>query len=263
MEAAKRKYEGWARGVNTWASERPGNYGVDLNAEGLGSPVLRVRLTARVKETPPLKDWSLEVGDILSNLRSALDYAIRELAIIGTGCNPPPGEKKLQFPIFDREKDYRRSEIEWLRGVPDRAREVIEEFQPFRQQLGSTEVFWFWAFREVHNESKHRNLLHLSGALEGMPLTLSGTAIPHALSLKYLGKSLEHGDLLAEFDLQGLDGVPGSLDVAASIRTHLVFHFTAPGKGGPLAGQKVGSAIGAFIAGVEGVLDALERAAKE
>lgn len=124
------------------------------------------------------------------------------------------------------------------------------------------EVFWFWAFREVHNESKHRNLLSLSGALERMPMKLSGTVMPDAVDLKYLGKPLEHGDLLAEFDLTGADGVPGSLDIAASIETHLVFHFTAPGVGGPLAGQEVGTVLGIFIAGVESVLDRLEEAIK-
>lgn len=98
VEAAKRKCDRWARAVRDWTAERPHNYGVDFNLEAPSALALHVRLTARVKEAPPLKDWSLEVGDILSNLRSALDYAVRELAVIGTGSNPPPGEKKLQFP---------------------------------------------------------------------------------------------------------------------------------------------------------------------
>lgn len=244
--------------MNAWGAERPGNYGVDFKAEQRETNVLHVQLVARVMEAPPLKDWSLEVGDFLSNLRSALDYAIRELAVIGTGYNPPPGERKLQFPIIDDEKGYRKLEELWLRGVPESARAAIESLQMFRQQLGPTEIYWLCAFREVHDESKHRRLLDLSAALNKTAMGLNGTLMPKSLDVKYLGKSLEHGDLLAEFDFNPGAGIPGDLSLSASIEPHLVFHFTDPGKGGPLAGQEVGFALGGFIGGVEAVLDVLE-----
>ncbi len=248
----------WAASVNAWAAERPGNYGVDFKAEQHETSVLHVQLAAKVMEAPPLKDWSLEVGDVLSNLRSALDYAVRELAVVGTGSSPPPGERKLQFPIFDDERGYRKVEEVWLRGVPESARAVVESFQVFRQEFGPTEIPWLCAFREVHNESKHRRLLDLSGALDATTIRLDGTIMPKTLDAKYLGKSLEHGDLLAEFDLNLAAGIPRNLSVSASIDPYLVFHFTAPGEGGALAGQEVGLALGGFIGGVEAVLDALE-----
>lgn len=61
--------------------------------------VIAVRLSAE----PPLARWSLMVGDALHNLRSALDYLIYQLAIKGSGQEPPPYHRRLQFPVFIEE----------------------------------------------------------------------------------------------------------------------------------------------------------------
>jgi hypothetical protein len=57
------------------------------------------RVFVEVIELAPLAKWSLTAGDCVHNLRSALDSLLYGIAVIQTRQNPPPGHKKIQFPI--------------------------------------------------------------------------------------------------------------------------------------------------------------------
>src|SRR3989304_9414282 len=57
--------------------------------------------TLNILNEPPLQDWSLIIGDCISNLRCALDHLIYAIAVHESNTSPPPNEDALMFPICD------------------------------------------------------------------------------------------------------------------------------------------------------------------
>ena len=86
-------------------------------------------VVARVPERPPA-EWGLLIGDILVDLRSALDYAVYALAVAHTG-DPPPFDYRLEFPICKNDP------LAWgqalgrhkLDGLPPKAIDYIASIQ--------------------------------------------------------------------------------------------------------------------------------------
>ena len=116
-------------------------------------------VTLRITEEAPLLRWSPMVGDVLHNLRSALDYLIYQLAIEGSGQDPPPNYRELQFPIFTREdgnRGYDRLAPKQIKGVPGPAQALLKTVQPFDDPSDP-----LWTLRELSNADKHRTL-HLT-----------------------------------------------------------------------------------------------------
>lgn len=56
-------------------------------------------LSLKVAEEPPLVRWGILTGDIVHNLRSALDHAVYGLVVRRTGKNPPDRWGELGFPV--------------------------------------------------------------------------------------------------------------------------------------------------------------------
>lgn len=68
-----------------------------------------VLAVVRIKQPcPPM--WSAVIGEIVHNLRCALDYLVFQLIILETGTAPT--SSKVQFPIFETEAGFNS------RGVP-------------------------------------------------------------------------------------------------------------------------------------------------
>jgi hypothetical protein len=101
---------------------------------------------------PPLERWGLLLGDIVHNLRSALDHIVWDLTIRHRGQMPPyPLEtdwRGIEFPIF-LEKPYflygnkrspsnhaepRGSGLYKIRGVDPGLRTCFQRLQPFRDR---------------------------------------------------------------------------------------------------------------------------------
>lgn len=104
---------------------------------------------------------SIVAGEVISNLRSALDYLVFALAWHDTGRRPT-GEwaRGLQFPIFSKARDFERSKHRLLSGVTDEHADMIEEYQPFNGCTFTAEL------ADLSNEDKHRHLFWLYGLLE-------------------------------------------------------------------------------------------------
>jgi hypothetical protein len=117
------------------------------------------RVYAEVREAP--LRWGVLVGEIIHNLRSALDHAFFRLAN-GPGVNP----RHLQFPIFKEEADYNRwrqpskdrKRADPMTHVPARAVSHIEWFEPFkahaRGEPSATDPLA--RLNEMSNLDKHR-----------------------------------------------------------------------------------------------------------
>lgn len=104
--------------------------------------------------------WPVQIGEIVHNLRSALDHVIFEASASDGRQNPIRG---TEFPIFlDKAKFFRpvsdRSGGQYkIRGILDeRARTLITRFQPF--EFSNPPLHYLWILHELSNTDKHRLL---------------------------------------------------------------------------------------------------------
>lgn len=107
--------------------------------------------------------WSAMTGEIIHNLRCALDYLVFQLVILQTGAEPTGN--KNQFPIFRKKQGFdSRGVPQMLNGVGADAVALIESLQPFA--TGEDIQSPLWHLQEFSNWDKHRSI-HLTSA--GMP----------------------------------------------------------------------------------------------
>jgi hypothetical protein len=112
---------------------------------------------------------SVCVGDIIHNLRSALDHLAWQLACAFTDGNPSQS-RRIQFPIEDDPKTFKtrcgklQDHGAWLAEIDPAHRAVIEEFQPYRGWASPSQR-WFACdghelalLRDLSNIDKHRML---------------------------------------------------------------------------------------------------------
>lgn len=107
------------------------------------------------QQTPPLRVAAV-FGDILHNLRSALDYLARDL-VIANGLKPIDRIGGTTFPVRDTRP---ANPIDIQPGISPTAREILSSLQPY--SLGTE--FLASPLRRLHaleNADKHR-LLHIA-----------------------------------------------------------------------------------------------------
>jgi hypothetical protein len=74
---------------------------------------------------------ALELGETLYHLRSALDGAVYQAAVIKTGKNPPPDENRLEFPICFRAREFQDSARK-IGPLSKKCRRFIQSVQPYK-----------------------------------------------------------------------------------------------------------------------------------
>lgn len=121
----------------------------------------------------PIAPCSLVIGDIVQNLRSALDHLVYELAAAHTNLLTDKEERDSQFPIIGDESlkgDTGNGPVVWkknalprqLKCISPSAQSIIEGLQPY--QLGTSfRNHPLWRLVELSNIDKHR-MLHVSAA---------------------------------------------------------------------------------------------------
>jgi hypothetical protein len=107
----------------------------------------------RVRHNPPAI-WSVVIGEVVHNLRSALDHLVWQLVIKETSTVPTTN--KTQFPIFETLAGYQsRGEPVFLQGVGGTAKAIIKSAQPFETGGQKSPL---WHLHELSNWDKHRSI---------------------------------------------------------------------------------------------------------
>lgn len=100
-------------------------------------------------------DMLAVAGDILHNLRSALDHVVYHLALVKS---PNVGDDilhRVEFPIGETLEKYESLRERKIQGVIEpRAVKFIDVLKPYK---GGTEAFW--TLNELNNIDKHRSLI--------------------------------------------------------------------------------------------------------
>ena len=99
---------------------------------------------------------TLIAGEVVHQLRSALDHLVWQLVVANTG-QPPPGTKS-GFPIFKEAAGYASPRAQaMIAGVSAQAAVRIEAAQPYRVGADADKVLT-WVIHELSNTDKHRML---------------------------------------------------------------------------------------------------------
>jgi len=121
--------------------------------QATGEFVLRAEAVAGVQPVP--LELTLIAGEVVHQLRSALDHLVFDLVIENTGAEPPG--IKSGFPIFKAVEGYNDRAPAMIRGVADAAVTRIRGAQPFH--LGDrAEEALTWAVQQLNNTDKHRTI---------------------------------------------------------------------------------------------------------
>src|SRR2546426_3048769 len=110
-----------------------------------------------IEETVPLI-----IGDIVHNLRSALDHIAFHLVFKDTGGNGIPVKpgadpfKYVYFPIYDSASEYETGKIGKIKGMSQRSIDAVDAAKPYK---GGNDMLWL--IHKLDNIDKHRLLIAL------------------------------------------------------------------------------------------------------
>jgi hypothetical protein len=131
-----------------------------------GKPDLRARKIEytmdSVEKVPD--EIPLIVGDLIQNLRTALDQTAYKLYLKGTGGGSV--STKIYFPIFDSQKQYDDNKGGRTQGILAADLAKIDAIQPYK---GGNDLLW--AVHKLNNIDKHRLLLAVGSALHSIDVT--------------------------------------------------------------------------------------------
>lgn len=108
-------------------------------------------------------DIPLRTGEILQNLRSALDYAVCALVVNNGGIETT----HTGFPIFSDADEYKRRHVRKVQGMRHEAMEAIHAIKPYKCN-GMSDL---WVLRSLNDRDKHRILLTTAVAFKASRLT--------------------------------------------------------------------------------------------
>jgi hypothetical protein len=106
-------------------------------------------LRLKVEDIPD--KFALIVGDFRYCLRSSLDQHVWALAKLSISY--PEG---TQFPIFETPDKTRFDR--YTKGVPTKAKDIIESLQPYHAQTGTVRSHLLWQLNKLCNIDKHRRI---------------------------------------------------------------------------------------------------------
>ena len=111
----------------------------------------------RQPPAPPTTLASVLVGEVLSNLRSSLDYVVWQLAEAPSRAN--------QFPLCDNPGWFESKRGAYLATVPPPLCDKIERYQPYPDREGNRALGLVAA---LNNADKHRLLLTAATGFSGL-----------------------------------------------------------------------------------------------
>ena len=119
---------------------------------------------------PPPDSLAIVFGDLLFNLRSALDH-------IAVAIAPPARKRSAGFPLCDRETGEDREQfLRMTFGMPVMAVDRIASLQPYAVQQRATrpgKIYNLSTLGGLHNADKHRALSILAPGLLDPTVTWS------------------------------------------------------------------------------------------
>jgi hypothetical protein len=147
-----------ARATREFLSQHTYEYERVDNAGDRDDPLVKIHWQLRIKRPFP-EHWSPQLGDILTNLRGALDHLFWEVVTRHSG--PPTKPTRVQFPIETTSQGFASRAGELRQLVSPEVWQVVDALQPFHggaQAYASPLAILAW----LNNLDKHR-AVHVIG----------------------------------------------------------------------------------------------------
>jgi len=159
----------------------------------------------------PSVEIGLIVGDVIHNLRSALDHLTYQL-VLRNGASPT---KQTAFPVFDDATKYTTGLAGKVKGIAQSAIDAIDATEPYQGGKGAG----FWVLHYLDIADKHHALLttliNVTGASFTMPgFWERGYRGVGGVSFPNFGKPLKDGDVVATREAEMDNDMNLILDVA-------------------------------------------------
>ena len=120
----------------------------------------------------PFGRWALMAGDVLSNLRQALDHVVYEIAVQEAQGRVPEGAKNLMFPLTSSNEEFLKARGR-LKTLSPAVQAEIERLQPYNHH-GGIDNSSIWHLADAHNRDKHRSLRVAVAGIEATEVLLEG-----------------------------------------------------------------------------------------
>jgi hypothetical protein len=133
-----------------------------------------------VKAEPIPVELALIAGDVLQNLRSALDYLVCAL-VRANGQS----DKISAFPISDEEPVSKEQKARFdakIEGMRDEAKKIIRQIKPYK---GGDDILW--SLHALANRDRHRLLFTVGAAFNSFDLGAHASGIMQDLVAKSWG----------------------------------------------------------------------------
>lgn len=188
---AEEHLERLEQSVKRWKDSNPYSFPSSLDLQ------TREKVVYLKLEKPFPEEWSLMAGDVLFNMRAALDHLAFALNVKGKApVALSEGEiRSSQFPIYG-DKVPSTSKLDSLIGCMDSvARTIIEDLQPYKHT--DYREHFLWALSVLNNVDKHRTL-HVAATAK-RKLRITGVRNLHVGHIVSPDEFLNDGSELARF----------------------------------------------------------------
>jgi hypothetical protein len=142
-----------------------------------------------VEQPPPL--IAAITGDILQNLRSALDHLAYHLADIGTAGKGP--FRHIYFPISENATKYHADLPKKVKGIRPDAIKAIDALKPYG---GGNDIFW--RLHRLNNIDKHRLLVTVGSAYNSVNI---GPMMHRTMKQTWIDAGFDKADDIPMLDL--------------------------------------------------------------
>ena len=154
LDWAKRHVDEFQRSVDAWGANFHGKPPFEFRNEFDPDSNCFTLFTTDVADAPP--EWSLIIGDALTNFRAALDYLAHDL--VGRGSKPElRGTSTPQFVIARESKDFPGALKGRMPGIQSAHATIVEYYQPYRW-LDVKELHPFFLLDHLVRWDKHRQI---------------------------------------------------------------------------------------------------------
>lgn len=177
---------------------------------------------ARIKVGRGLPEhWSLMVGDIVHNLRSALDSLVYALALKHSGPPTEQEARSIQFLIADTQGEFvHPNRARLLSRVSPAAKAAIERLQPYHREDARFK-HTLSVLRDVSNVDKHRHLNITRATAQKSSISLSSPYITPGTELAGFNGPFENNTVIARWKFVG--PVPKNVEVRGKFEVAIQF----------------------------------------
>lgn len=125
IDRAETHSDAFAHAWNKFVEAEPYSPVLNIENDGTGT----ISMIQRYESLPDI--FAFEFGEMLYQLRAALDSCIYASAIQESKRNPPPNEKDLAFPICNSEIEFKNAAWK-IAPLSEERRGIVEQVQPYK-----------------------------------------------------------------------------------------------------------------------------------